>query len=392
MSPPDAPTKVGAPPVTAPTRHLAHVDGLRGCAALFVMFHHMFQGSRNVEHPGVPRFLFMFQHGHFAVSLFIVISGFSLMFQVLRANGEIPGGASAFYLRRARRILPPYYWAMLLSLAVTAAGIHTFSVPLTRVGVLAHALLLQDVVPEARDQVNFVFWSIAVELHIYVLFPWLVMLWRRFGGAVVTMTTALVGYLLSYAARGSRCDGMHLNYLALFAMGMAAAAIAAQRGSRSKWLLHRVPWLLVAAAATAPVAVACYFLEFAPTRTCDIGIGVLGVALIVGPLVPSNVVLRSVLGWKPLSFVGTFAYSVYLVHMPLLGIFRRSGLVPASFGEDATFAFLIAVASAPILLGCYGFYRICELPFIRSRKRSALVRSTGSEQVGETTTGQRRAS
>jgi peptidoglycan/LPS O-acetylase OafA/YrhL len=30
---------------------------------------------------------------------------------------------------------------------------------------------VQDVVPEAQDQLNFVFWSIAVESQIYLFFP-----------------------------------------------------------------------------------------------------------------------------------------------------------------------------------------------------------------------------
>jgi peptidoglycan/LPS O-acetylase OafA/YrhL len=351
--------------------HLAHVDGLRGCAALFVMLHHMFQTARSAQYPEIPRVLVLFQYGHFAVSLFIVISGFSLMLQVVRSGGILPHGAWGFYKRRARRILPPYYAAMVLSLVLIAVGYHTFSVPLTPIGILAHVFLLQDVVVQAKDQVNFVFWSIAVESQIYVVFPLLIVPWRR-GSEVATILACIVlPYVAAYPARNSRFDGMHLNYVALFAMGMATAAIYQSDASPWKWLRERVPWSLIAAGAAAIVVIACNSWQYAPGRTLDLAIGVLGVSLIVGPSRPENRVQRAVLSWKPLVFAGTFAYSIYLIHTPLLGVASQSGVVPRSLGPYATFAFLVFVASWPILLGCYLFFLVFERPVIRSPGRRA---------------------
>ena len=55
----------------------------------------------------------LFRHGHYAVAVFIVLSGFCLMLPVTRdPNGRLPGGFAAYLGRRARRILPPYYAAL----------------------------------------------------------------------------------------------------------------------------------------------------------------------------------------------------------------------------------------------------------------------------------------
>ena len=55
--------------------------------------------------------------GHFGVSVFIILSGYCLMLPVARSpDGLIPGGSQAFLWRRARRILPPYYAALMLAL------------------------------------------------------------------------------------------------------------------------------------------------------------------------------------------------------------------------------------------------------------------------------------
>ncbi|HEX6799049.1 MAG TPA: acyltransferase family protein, partial [Ktedonobacterales bacterium] len=109
-----------APSAAAPTArsarggHLGYVDGARGIAAVYVALHHCWQIVWS-ETPHPLPFLWSLldwlAYGSFAVSAFIAISGFSLMLPVARGDGRLPGGAWTFFKRRARRILPPYYFA-----------------------------------------------------------------------------------------------------------------------------------------------------------------------------------------------------------------------------------------------------------------------------------------
>src|SRR5664279_4763278 len=83
-----------APPVRA-AFHIPSLDGLRAVAFLMVFFGH-------VGAPGVP--------GGFGVTVFFFLSGY-LITTLLRIERERTGRVSLrlFYLRRALRILPPFY-------------------------------------------------------------------------------------------------------------------------------------------------------------------------------------------------------------------------------------------------------------------------------------------
>jgi len=98
-----------------PRVKLEFLDGLRGLAAFYVLLHHLYDPF------GIPRALTyplsILRFGHYAVGAFIVLSGYCLMLPIVRStDGKISGGTFHFFKRRAMRILPPYYAALILSL------------------------------------------------------------------------------------------------------------------------------------------------------------------------------------------------------------------------------------------------------------------------------------
>src|SRR5690242_1352162 len=93
-------------------RRLAILDGLRGLSALYVVLHHAYEEVRTVAPTDWLVVRLAWLHcGHAAVAVFIVLSGYSLA-----AGDPFRGGFRAYVGRRARRILPPYYAALALSL------------------------------------------------------------------------------------------------------------------------------------------------------------------------------------------------------------------------------------------------------------------------------------
>ena len=93
--------------------HLQFLDGMRGLAALYVATAHIVGESA----AGQSRFWQFSLHwllfARLSVAVFIVLSGYCLMIPVARNTaGEIPGGFTAYIKRRSRRILPPYYLAL----------------------------------------------------------------------------------------------------------------------------------------------------------------------------------------------------------------------------------------------------------------------------------------
>ena len=220
--------------------HLSFLDGLRALAALFVVFHHaMLQVQVPWERlpPSLGHFLRVFLFGHYAVDVFIVLSGFCLMLPVARSGGHLKGGALAFFKKRARRILPPYYLAMALSLLLIAVligqktGTHwDCSIPVTRAGLLTHLLLIQDVFQKTDTQINHAFWSISVEWRIYFVFPVLVWIWRHLGAITTAIATVCFSYLLLALLAHTPIDtetcGVSPQYLGLFVLGMLGADVA----------------------------------------------------------------------------------------------------------------------------------------------------------------------
>src|SRR5439155_8981431 len=101
------------------SRRVVGLDGIRGLAALFVVVHHCwlmtFHGYPRNTGPG---WLGPLLYGHFAVVVFITLSGFSLALSPARKGWDL-GGTKRFAQRRAWRILPPYWAALTFSLVIT---------------------------------------------------------------------------------------------------------------------------------------------------------------------------------------------------------------------------------------------------------------------------------
>ncbi|HVW46552.1 MAG TPA: acyltransferase family protein, partial [Solirubrobacterales bacterium] len=158
-------------------RRLPGLDGVRGLAALYVVVYHVsLRAFPGYPTDGAPFWAGWFAYGRFAVLVFIVLSGFSLALAPARAGWRLDG-IRDYARRRARRILPAYWAALAFSLAVA-----WLIVPQPRSGVpdamsvLVNGALLQNIV--GAPSPNTAFWSIAVEVQLYVLLPVLLLMIR----------------------------------------------------------------------------------------------------------------------------------------------------------------------------------------------------------------------
>ena len=130
--------------------HRDFLDGVRAIAALWVVLSHLWiiPFGMNAHDGWLGRLTNWTLYSHFAVDVFIVVSGFCLILPVAR-TGALEGGAWPFFRRRARRILPPFYAALVFSvaavLAVQALGHHALSVD--KPALLANIFLVQDLLP-----------------------------------------------------------------------------------------------------------------------------------------------------------------------------------------------------------------------------------------------------
>ena len=358
--------------VTAPrwTAHLGFLDGVRGAAALYVVLHHISLHLPLANAPRPVRLLaLLLSFGHYAVSVFIVLSGFCLMLPVVRGDGTLRGGVGRFFQRRAKRILPPYYLAMALSMLLIATLIGTktgtwwdSSVPVSSRAVGTHLLLLQDYFDST--QINHVFWSVATEWHIYFLFPALLLLFRRLGSSGGAMVGVGVAYLASIATVRQH---LHIEMLGQFILGMFGATLAYSREPVQIAWRDRVSWLGVAVAAllSAGILGAVGHRVYGITIYLEPLVGLGTVAVLLHVLCPGANPVRTALEWKPAMALGGFSYSLYLIHAPLIQVIWQYGIAPMHRSPATSFLLLLAVGPPLIVTAAWLFSLVGERPFLK---------------------------
>lgn len=183
-----------------------YLDGIRGLAALYVVFHHAYlqvtgSAESKILTENIPPLVLIgvkwLEYGSFSVAIFIVLSGYCLMLPVV-ATGVLRGGWVEYIKRRARRILPTYYAAIVLSLLLVVIFPHlkgpsdtlwdvtqdAFSLQ----AIMPHLLLIQNWRGSWAAKINYPMWTVATEWQIYFLLPLILLpLWRKFGLRVMTI-------------------------------------------------------------------------------------------------------------------------------------------------------------------------------------------------------------
>lgn len=365
----------------APARvHLGYLDGLRGLAALYVVMFHIW-GYHSAQLGALTaRLVTPFCFGPYAVAVFIVLSGFCLMLPVSRsADGLVRGGAKRFFLSRAKRILPPYYFAVAFSLLLITFFIGhktgspwDLSLPVTSLGLVSHLLLFQDTLHATCPKINPALWSVSVEWRIYFCFPLFVWSWRRLGPWATTVAAFVVSYALVEGffhvpllqRVNSQGTGILPQYLWLFTLGMLAADIAFSERKQAAALRRRLPWGWMTAGTFMALllATARIPLDMYGHPKLDFFVGLFALCL----LVPASRegLLKKALSWKPLVAIGSFAYSLYLIHSAVIEMVWKYLVQPLHLG-GSTGLLVNWLIGIPVAVGAaYGFHLAFERPFM----------------------------
>ncbi|MFG1606772.1 acyltransferase family protein [Actinoplanes sp. NPDC049265] len=361
---------------SAPTGRVAGLDGLRGLCALYVLLFHCWAYTfKGFPKSTGPAWLDWLGLGRLAVVFFLVLSGFSLAVGPAR-NGWRLGGLGRFARRRAWRILPAYWAALAFSLVITLTVVRMpHSGPPNGKSVVVFGLLLQDLVRAPTP--NGAFWSISVEALLYLTFPALLLIIRRAGVTAMLFTATIPVVLagLIFAPAGAAARYLTWQLLPVFAAGVAAAAILPASST-----VRRAAWPAMTMAVALPVAalivlegggwvVAHYFwVDLAVTPA----LALLVVTLATGRPAP----LVRLLSSRPLARLGSFSYSLYLIHLPIVVAFSLTVVAPRLGHGLAAFAVTTAVTGSVSLVTAWLFAKLFEFPFQRRRSITALLKRT----------------
>ena len=385
-----------SPRVSAPTikpassnLHLPFLDGLRGVAALYVVLFHIW-GEMVWSSDGrglsdlVLKSTHWMSYGSFSVAVFIVLSGYCLMLPVTRYPDSRKIDFADFLKRRARRILPPYYAALLISLFLIAVvpGLNQRSnvrwdivLPAFTPGaILSHLFLLHNLNPQWIFKINDPLWSVATEWQIYFFFPSILLpIWRRWGNFASIGVFFALGFGIHFLSF-RQLSLAHPWYLGLFALGAAGADISFSTRPHTVFWRERISWNLIALVL---LGVMVFFYSSGLPSLAHYGtvMEVIAGAIAACALVYMARIVREgrhthalvrLLETKWAIGLGQYSYSLYLTHFPVLGALHLA-LRSQQVSSNVAFGVLLIVGLPLSLLFAYGFSLIFEKPFLRQK-------------------------
>ena len=351
--------------------HLDFLDGMRGIAALSVLLFH----AHGLFHHSPLRYLLAWTNwGGYAVPAFIVISGFCLALPLPRNNMCLRNGVGVFWKKRIRRILPPYYAALILFTVLNGVTSSKDNI--------SHLLLIHNLDPATFfGGANASFWSIAVECQLYVLFPALVIAWRKFNGLLVLAATILVSFTLNALLYRTSLWGICAHYVTLFSLGVFGCLVAFSDLKEYARLRTGLPWAGIAIVSVALLLLTHRLfgdaLDDSPINIAATGPARSFANLFVACFVTSVLIIccqlrfrlvRSVLSWRPLVALGTISYSLYLLHQPMVNFYIRRISAPRHWGDTRSTLVFFAIVLPTIVGLSYLFHLLVERPFMSTPK------------------------
>ncbi|MCX2712481.1 acyltransferase family protein [Mycolicibacterium sp. J2] len=294
------------------------IQGMRAIAVALVLLFH-------AEIPG-------FGGGYVGVDVFFVISGFLIsthLLEHLQRSGHI--GYSAFYARRARRLLPAAFLVIMATLVAATVLVSPVQFRYVVKDAMAAALYVPnllfaynatDYLAEKTPSLFLHYWSLGIEEQFYLVWPVLLALvfgrfalrWR-FRLTLAALTAA--SFVLCVWLTGfSQANAFFMLPARMWEFGLGAlVAVGVLRRGRilPTSIAPLAGWLGLGAV----IAGGVLFSTATEYPGYAVALPVVGAALLIaaGPVARGPAAVLSV---RPLTWLGDISYSLYLVHWPVL--------------------------------------------------------------------------
>lgn len=314
-------------------KQIHSVTMLRGIASLGVCLAHL-TGTVNSE--GLKQ---IGHYGTWGVSVFFIISGFIIPYSLYNSGYKITD-YPRFLLRRIVRLDPPYILTIIgifaLSWLAQLSPHHT-SQPIDPISknTLYHLFYLVEILN--GKWLIVVFWTLAIEFQFYLflglVFPLLKMKWLYVILLILALST--IPFLLTD-------DRFVTNYLLMFLSGILFFCFKIKQINFSVYL---------------PLALVFVILSYFKS----------GIEGVICPVLAISFIQFANKPFKPLIFLGTISYSLYLIHTP----FGTDGLInflQNYIVTDSGRIWLMCLSLPVIIFFSWLFYLVVERPSLNLAK------------------------
>jgi len=341
------------------------LDGIRGLAILMVCCYHYLQ---------------RFSFGWTGVELFFVLSGFLITGKLVESLGS-PHYFRSFYTKRLLRIIPLYYFVLLVFFVLVPVLL-PFFVSSSFKELLQHQVVYWTFTVNVRDAlqgwpVNITlihFWSLACEMQFYLLWPFVVyFFYRNSSSFKIVLIVFFLGGML-FRIYGSAFFQMNWVYryvllpcrMDAFCAG-AFIYLLTSRGEIERYKrLFMIIALAVLCAVLAIMVIAETPWHFSAAVVSSYGYSLDAIfwAAIIG-LVLSAVPTSGIriFSGRPLTTLGKYSYGIYVFHLPVLIVLSSQFLLNIQKNEKT-----ISLAFAAFVISClcsFASYHLFEKYFLK---------------------------
>lgn len=325
-------------PIQRP-RHIPSLDGLRALAIFLVMAVHTLLGR--AMYKNIPFGYRLIGNGSLGVFLFFVISGYLITTLLLREREHTSDiSLKSFYLRRAFRILPPFYVYVLFLVVLGATG---HLAMMDRQQLIATLTLTANYSRHESLWALEHIWSLCIEEQFYLVWPVVLVFCtlRRRGSEGRSIATRIALCVIvaepflrvlsyrylpafhSMAMFHMQADGLMFGSLGALQQGHPRFERIYTQATRWPWLL---PVLIFFVLGTLTILLGNYW-------TLPVGITLNGFLILMWLLWlvrnPATVLGR-ILNHAVIAWIGRLSYSLYLwqtffLHYRNYSVFGRNG-------------------------------------------------------------------
>jgi peptidoglycan/LPS O-acetylase OafA/YrhL len=355
-------------------KFFSSLDGLRAFSIVAVIWHH-------TADVAVPASLTLLHHGNRGVTLFFVISAFLISTLLLRAREKGAIDVPRFWARRALRIMPLFYAVL---------GLYLVVVTILERDPAARAAFFENLPAFATftsnwfvdlegSRVIFYFaWSLAAEEQFYLCWPWVERFCSRWwpvvvAGALLVLSQA-AGFFFGPDYQGAFAMKILGSIPAAILLGVGLAhGLASPRVFAAVWTFAGRKGSALGALGLTGVALS---LEPALGFAGELASSAAMTVLVATCVIREDNALSPVLRLRPIAWIGTISYGIYLFHMLAANAARR---ILASAGIVSPYADFILGTLLSIAVATLS-YLTFERFFLRWKDRWFAERGSGGKK------------